>query len=929
MRRRVKEFDSFVAKNGQEVISAMMTIARVNRVDVTAYSSREEALKKDPVLQYQEARNNAKGVRQRTADINTAWDMWDKLGKQPGGHAMYKAVRQFYKDTYATLRAAQDEDIRSLGLDDAATERLIRLARGDIDEDAVVEDGEPHAGVPENLFPKEYFPFRRFGEYVLIVRKGKRAERERYHFESMQERNRFEALRAKELGLQRGTEEYDAAFERINGLQNLRDNMSEESFLLGKLFEAVDGIKQPGEEGAKGDTATFKKNLKDKLYQTYLMTLPERSLRKQFIHAELVTGQSADALRVFKVAAAQYASQLPKVTYGNKIQTQIEAAYDTIKGGDPAEREKLTDMLNTVVSRTRGAMDPAERSKAEQLVSEFTFLSLMTSVASAAVQPLTLVFQVMPRMVSRYGPVEALRMVSSYTPVLSVVDTVREIDPATGERHLVAPTIGNTKYIKNNPLRARLWKELDQKRDLFSQKQVDMLLRNRATPGVKDRTVRSKVSDGWDFIVNGSGALFSSADQVTREISGMSFAELEYDRLRKQGKSHEAAIEGAVEAAVRNTNETIGNYTEVEKLDVFRGNALKRMLGFLRTYSVQRTAYYFRMLNTLYKGDPTQTRLQAFNELSMVLAFTALGAGVGANFGYEFICDIIDLILPAMMGDDEMEEWRKRDPLGADSADYRFRFQWLPQQFGPDSMATRIAQRGVLSELTGWDWTTRLSQSSLWIRDSRGGETLREDIVNFLTTNLSPQVSQGANIIDGIDEFMQGNWSKGFGKIMPAAVRGAFTAERYASEGETTKAGLPVMGKGEFNTTELVGQVLGFTPNELSRVREINRTTTAWKRAMDEERNKLFKEYRDLLDDPATTQEDIGMMIDKVMRYNSKVPVDANGVPMSAYIIEPRDIMQSLRGRETREKKSYRGVEYAPGDENLFFPYEKREPVVQ
>ena len=929
MRRRVKEFDSFVAKNGQEVISAMMTIARVNRVDVTAYSSREEALKKDPVLQYQEARNNAKGVRQRTADINTAWDMWDKLGKQPGGHAMYKAVRQFYKDSYATLRAAQDEDIRNLGLDDAATERLIRLARGDLDEDAVVEDGEPHAGVPENLFPKEYFPFRRFGEYVLIVRKGKRAARERYHFESMAERNRFEALRAKELGLQRGTEEYDAVFERINGLENLRDNMSEESFLLGKLFEAVDGIKQPGEEGAKGDTATFKKNLKDKLYQTYLMTLPERSLRKQFIHAELVTGQSADALRVFKVAAAQYASQLPKVTYGNKIQTQIEAAYDTIKGGDPAEREKLTSMLNTIVSRTRGAMDPAERSKTEQVISEFTFLSLMTSVASAAVQPLTLVFQVMPRMVSRYGPIEALRMVSNYTPVLSVVDTVREIDPATGERHLVAPTIGNTKYIKNNPLRARLWKELDQKRDLFSQKQVDMLLRNRATPGVKDRTVRSKVSDGWDFIVNGSGALFSSADQVTREISGMSFAELEYDRLRKQGKSHEAAIEGAVEAAVRNTNETIGNYTEVEKLDVFRGNALKRMLGFLRTYSVQRTAYYFRMLNTLYKGDPTQTRLQAFNELSMVLAFTALGAGVGANFGYEFICDVIDLILPAMLGDDEMEEWRKRDPLGADSADYRFRFQWLPQQFGPDSMATRIAQRGVLSELTGWDWTTRLSQSSLWIRDSRGGETLREDIVNFLTTNLSPQVSQGANVIDGIDEFMQGNWSKGFGKIMPAAVRGAFTAERYATEGETTKAGLPVMGKGEFNTTELVGQVLGFTPNELSRVREINRTTTAWKRAMDEERNKLFKEYRDILDDPATTQEDIGMMVEKVMRYNAKVPLGANGVPMSSYIIEPRDIMQSLRGRETREKKSYRGVEYAPGDENLFFPYEKREPVVQ
>lgn len=928
MRRRVKEFEAFVNKYGQAELSAMMTIARVNRVDVTAYANREEALKNDPVLKHHLDNNNAKGARKRTDDINTAWNAWEALGKQEGGHDLYKKVRQFYKTSYSALRAAQDEDIRNLGLDETSTQRLIRMARGDIDEDAVVEEGEPHAGVPEKLFPKEYFPFRRFGEHVLIVKTGKRAERERYHFESKFERDKFQALRAKQLGLQPGTTEYNEAFDSFSGLENLRDNMTEEGFLLGKLFEAVDGIKQPGEEGAKGDIGTFKKNLKDKLYQTYLMTLPERSLRKQFIHAELVTGQSADALRVFKVAASQYAAQLPKVTYGNQIQTQIEAAYDTIKEGPPAEREQLRQMVDAVVRRTRGAMDPEDRSKAEQVISEFTFLSLMTSVASAAVQPLTLVFQVMPRMVSRYGPVEALRMVGSYTPLLSVVETVREIDPATGERYLVPPTLGNVGYIKNNALRARLWKELDQKRDLFSQKHTDMILRNYATPGAKGTALTSRIGEKWTAGVNASGAVFSAADQITRELSGMSFAELEYNKLRKQGKSHEAAIEGAVEAAVRNTNETIGNYTEVEKLDVFRGNMLARMVGFLRTYSVQRTAYYFRMLDTLFKGDPTQTRLQAFNELSMVLAFTAMGAGVGANFGYEAICDVIDLVLPLMLDDDdEMEEWRRRDPLGADDADYRFRFQWLPEQFGADSMATRIAQRGALSELTGWDWTTRLSQSSMWIRDAQKGDTLRETITNFLIANLAPQVSQSANVIDGIDEFMNGNWSKGFTKLAPAAVRGAFTAERFAREGETTKAGRTVRGSEEFTTPELVGQVLGFSPNQLSRIREVNRTTNAWKRAMTEERNKLFKEYRELLDDPATTQEDINTMIEKVMRYNSKVPLRKDGTPLSNYLIEPQDVYKSIQGAETRDTKSYRGTEYAPGETDTFFPYEKLGPV--
>lgn len=926
MRRRAKEFERFVNQHGQAAISTVMTIARINRVDVTAYATRAEALEKDAVLNHYRKDENVRGIRKRTEEVNTAWDAWEKLGKQSGGHETYKMVRQFYKDMYTALRAAQDEDIRNLGLDKEATNKLIRLARGDEDVDTDVEEGEVHAGVPEKLFPKEYFPFRRFGEHVLIVQVGKRTERERYHFESARERNEFEARRAKELGLKRGSEEYNAAFKRLDGLEDLRDNMSEESFLLSKLFGAVDEIKSPSEGNAE-DASKFKKNLKDKLYQTYLMTLPERNLRKQFIHAELVTGQSADALRVFKVAASQYVSQLPKVVYGNQIQTQIEAAYDSITEGDPAERSQLRSMLNTIVGRTRGAMDPDQQGKVEQVINEFTFLSLMTSIASAAVQPLTIPFQVLPRMVSRYGPVESLRMLGSYTPLLSIVQTARETDPATGERWLVAPTLGNVKYIQNNPLRARLWKELDQKRDLFSQKQADMLLRNRPTRGTTSDTLASRAGTAYSNLVNGSGALFSSMDQITRELSGMSFAELEYNKLRKQGKDHEAAIAGAVEASVRNTNETIGNYTEAEKLDVFRGNALKRMLGFLRTYSVQRTAYYFRMFNTLYKGDPTQTRLQAANELSMVLAFTALGAGVGANFGYEFICDVIDFVLPAMLDDDEMEEWRKRDPLGADDSDYRFRFQWLPEQFGPNSLATRIAQRGVLSEFSEWDWTTRLSQSSLWIRDAKGGDSLRDDIVNFLIANLAPQVSQSANIIDGIDEFTRGNWSKGFTKIMPAAVRGAFTAERYATEGETTKSNYPVMGKDEFSTKELVGQVLGFTPNELSRIREINRTTQAWQRSMDEERKGLFEEYRTLLDDPETTQGDISMMIEKVLRYNAKVPLRPDGVPLPNYVIEPRDIMQSLRGRATREKKSYRGVEYAPGEGATFFPYEERKPV--
>jgi hypothetical protein len=928
MRRRVKEVERFTNKHGQDALSQMMTIARVNRFNPAEYKTRAEALQKDAVLQYYTQKGSKSGIDTRVKEINTAWDAWERLGKQEGGHEIYLRMRQFYKDMYAALRAAQDQEIRNLGLDKAFTDRLIAAARGDLDEDAVVEDGDIHAGVPEKLFPQEYFPFRRFGEYVLIVKGGKRNQRERYHFETKTERNLFQEKRAKQLGLTRGSKEYEDKFEQLDGLQSQRDNIPNDSFLLRRLFEAVDNIKEPTGVTGTG-TGKFKENLKDRIYQTYLMTLPERSLRKQFIHAELVAGQSADVLRVFKVSASQYESQLPKVLYGGQIQTQIEAAYDTAKEGDPAERAKLRSLLNVYAGRVRDTMSPNQQGKWEQRINEFTFLSLMTSVASAIVQPLTLPFQVMPRLIARYGFDGAYKTLTMYTPLFNVTRISSDLDPATGVRNLVAPSIGNTDFIKNNPLRARLWRELDVKRDLFSQKHSDMLLRNRPSRSTVGATKGAKAVSAYEDMVNVSGALFSSADQLAREMAGMSFAELEYAKLRKAGKDHETAVAGAVDAAVQNTNETIGNYTELEKPGIFRDNALKRMIGFLRTYSVQRTAYYFRMLDAVMKGAPTQSRLQAISELSMVLAFTAAGAGVSANFGYSVICNVIDAILALTMSDEDKEEWRRQDPLGADDTDYRFRFEWLPENFGSNSTATRIMQRGALSELSGWDFSTRLSQNELWLRSFQEGDTTKESVLNFLSTNLAPQVSQSATMLDGVDLFMQGEWSKGFGKLLPAAIRGIANAERFATEGETTKTGRVVMGAKEFSDASLVGQVLGFTPTQLAKVREVNRTTESYKRAMSKERNQLFTDYREVLADESSTFEDVDLVLEQMRAYNRKIPLDNTGQPLSKFRIDPQDVVRSLRSTSVRTSKSYRGVEYSPGEGANYFPYEKREAVPQ
>jgi hypothetical protein len=44
------------------------------------------------------------------------------------------------------------------------------------------------------------------------------------------------------------------------------------------------------------------------------------------------------------------------------------------------------------------------------------------------------------------------------------------------------------------------------------------------------------------------------------------------------------------------------------------------------------------------------------------------------------------------------------------------------------------------------------------------------------------------------------------------------------------------------------------------------------------------------------------------------VPLDANGRPLSEYLIEPRDVVQSIRGRATREAKTEEGVTFGKGE---------------
>jgi hypothetical protein len=96
---------------------------------------------------------------------------------------------------------------------------------------------------------------------------------------------------------------------------------------------------------------------------------------------------------------------------------------------------------------------------------------------------------------------------------------------------------------------------------------------------------------------------------------------------------------------------------------------------------------------------------------------------------------------------------------------------------------------------------------------------------------------------------------------------------------------------------------------------------------MKDERGELFREFRDVY--MRGDRDGLNATFEKMRRFNAKVPLGTNGVPLPKYIIEGKDLEQSLRSAATIDEKSYRGVEYNGGEEKYFFPYESRKPVVK
>ncbi len=920
--KKAEALAKFTSKNGSEALSDTMHLARLKKVSPAKYATAAEYAKNDPLVKKYEqiiADPNTdpaklpafKGqLTQRINQIDAVYAKWGALGKQKGGHDMYKMVQEYYQDMYNLTRRLLDDQINALNIDAAAKAKLLTSVRmmhersvsNKETETVTLDDGTESIEATFASLPEDYFPFTRRGQYYLNVQGPK--GREFYLFESGVDRNAFKAQRAREMGVDKNDSK---VFSQGDDIHALRGAFQGDSQMLKEMFEAID--EADTSKLTPGNVTNFTEDLKDQLYQVYLMTMPERSFRKQFLHAEKITGFSSDILRNLKDSGTKYSNQLAKLKYGNSLRNEIQRARDTLEGMPSDERGRLELFVNEMSARAEQEITPPEDSPWVNKINQISYLMLLTSAATAGVQMLAVPNMVMPTLNDQYGYAKSAAKLTKYMALWKSIG-VTNIDPDTKEATFTAPSFVSSKIARDNENLRRAYQYAIDKYNMFSLTNTSVLTGAAKTPTAVGE---SALTRGGQAVYRLITALLNGSERISREITfGMSF-ELEFEKTGN--------FEESVKKAVTNTQELLGRYDAAQRPRSWR-NAVGKTVGQFKTYSAFMTSWFLRNGYTvLTKGLLDAEGRSAMHRLSGVILMGAMFHGLVGSPLYSTIASVVDLYDYLFGDEDEMRKRRLTNPLTVYNSDMRFRYEFLPRNFGDivipgldgrKHKLNEVLEKGPVSALTDMNIGSRTSYDGLWFREAKMGATTKETVLNFLAANLGPSISVGGNALSGIDDLGNGKIQRGLEKLAPAFFKAPLVAVRLSQEGAKSQAGDMLLRKNELNDLNIAAQALGFQPTRLSRIQERNFKYAQEDKEASTGKSKLLKDLNEAIT-TGKSPDEIRNIFKKIAKHNRRYPHED-------YEIDDDTIERSLESYEKRKELVERGLYIPESKEDILMP---------
>ncbi|PTM61923.1 PLxRFG domain-containing protein [Phreatobacter oligotrophus] len=679
-----------------------------------------------------------------------------------------------------------------------------------------------------NRVPSPYFPLTRFGRYFVTIRNGEGDVVSFSRFEREADRRRW--VRDNWPKIQ---QDFPGALKDEGVVDEKGDiNAPMDPRLLGEIDILL------GEAGVEP-------GVMDAIWQRYLQSMPDLSIRKRYIHRKGTSGFQQDALKGFASHMFHAAHQMARLKYAGDLTEALNGASDEARRADDPTR--ATTLVNELRKRHKWVMNPTGGKVAQAITSAMFAWYLAATPAAAIVNMTQPVMLGVPILGARFGG--AAKAAAAMTK--AVKDTV------TG-----SGSIQNSASLSRDEqaaVRAFYESGLIERSQTYD-------LAGLGDTGVEYSPLRHRVMSiiGWGF---------HRAEIWNREVTALTA----YRLAREAGQSHHAAVDTAHDL----TWKVNFDYSNSNRPRILQGDVAK-VVGTFQNFQINMWYRLFRDLHQSFKGDTPQARKEARYQLGGILGMMGLLGGVTGIAGYNVAMAIAGMF------------------FGKDDDPFEFKHQVersIIDLFGPTLGG--IILKGAPGQLTGLDLTSRIGMPDFFLREPNGNKEGADWWKELMFSASGVFFSTIANTIRGGYMIAEGKTARGVEVIAPKAIRDVMKAYRYANEGVMNQRGDEVVSKDKISGWDLIAQASGFTPAHIAESFERN------KRIREANQN-VMRERRDLLNQFATAYrvgdaETRAAVVERIKQWNNRAY--ARGVEITGDTMR-----QSLRARMENAARREDGV---------------------
>lgn len=812
----------------------------------------------------------------------------------PEGQRVYTEVRDYYARMIQLYTSLLDAQIADANLPPDAKNKLMAQIRKKFETDKKI--------VP-------YFPFvRNRGTHWLRVKRTRGEAAEFYMLGSIAERDAVAAAIAKEMNRPVDELYKDEVFKAGDTVESLRrrGGTVDLSDSLKNIFNEIDNLASLGPKD--------KDQIKDSVYELYLMTMPEQSFRNSFIARKDVAGYSTDVVRAFSSSALRFANQLPRIKYNQKLRNSILAGRESLKGNPDAA--KLERFIGEMETRIGAELNPEIRRGTWESVVDFitrlAFIHYLSSAGSAILQGVGLLYGA-STLGARHGYAQTALEMSKMLRVFGEYSIIKK-NP-DGSVSVKPPTVALSKRVATNPMEQRAIREVF---GAVTEHTIssEVLGRGRVSTA-KFEGRGSMVGRGFSTVV---GGLFHTTERLVRETIFMSSFRLSMKEGQKKGLKGDELFNYAKQQAIADVYDSVGNMREENRPPMFRNATGRFLLQFLH-YPLFITIRWMQEFKRMLPFMGNEAKFQAFKEFAGIMGTTYILGGAAA---LPFIKEMAGFIAAAF---DDFDEEDKPADMRSMSYWTWWANVWLPEYMGKvgifgksleevtgmskEDLAAFIT-RGPTNVLTGRDISSRVSinpTDMLLGGPTKETRTTRESAIELALERAGPAANMVLSYMDAYDAWQNGDMQKTMEKLLPAVARNVVVAEKYRKEGVKDFKGNTLIDRDSFTRGDYLYQLIGLRPDDLANHQKVLFEMSRGENKIRFERERIIRNARD-----ATLKGDtkrLQQAAEEQNKFNRRYPENE---------ITQENIDRSIDMSVDELSESFKGFRPTEKNERIFAP---------